>query len=46
MIKKDKKKSKIVDYKLDAEIRPTPRLKIIYEDTKSVTSAETKFKWG
>ena len=45
MIKKGKKKAKIADYELDAEITPTPRVERIYKDTKSVTEAELEFKW-
>ena len=45
MTKKGKKKPKIVDYKSDVEITPTPRVEIIYEDTKSVIRAEPEFKW-
>ena len=46
MTKKGKKKAKIVDYDSDAEISPTPRVEIIYEDKKSVIGEEPKFKWG
>ena len=46
MTKKGKKKVKIVDSNSDAEISPTPRVEIIYEDTNSVTGAESEFKWG
>ena len=46
MMKKGKKKAKIVDYDLDVEISPTPRVEIIYEDEKSVTRDGPKFKWG
>ena len=44
MTKKGKKEAKIVDYESDAKITPTPRVEIIYEDTKSVTGAKPKFK--
>ena len=44
MPKKGKKKAKVVDDESKVEI--TPRVEIIYEDTKSVTEAEPKFKWG
>ena len=40
MMKKGKKKEKIVDSETDAEISPTPRVEIIYEDTKLVIRAE------
>ena len=46
MPKKGKKKSKVADDESDVEITPTPRVEIIYEDTKSVTEAKPKFKWG
>ena len=46
MTKKGKKKAKIVDSNSDVEISPTPRVEIIYEDTKTVTGAEPEFKWG
>ena len=46
MTKKGKKKAKTVNYKSDAEITPTPRVEIIYEDTKSITRDEPDFKWG
>ena len=46
MTKKGKKKAKIMDYDLDTESSPTPRVELIYEDTKPVTRAEPKFKWG
>ena len=46
MMKKGRKKAKIVDYDLDAKMSPTPRVEIIYEDTKLVTGDELKFKWG
>ena len=46
MTNKGKQKAKIIDYDLDAEISPTPRVEIIYEDTKSITGAEPEFKWG
>ena len=46
MTKKGKNKAKIVDYESDAEITLTPRVEIIYEDTKSVTGDETGLKWG
>ena len=46
MPKKAKNKYKIKDDELDAEITLTLRVEIIYEDTKSITSDEPKFKWG
>ena len=46
MTKKGKNKDKILDYDLDEQISPVPRVEIIYEDTNSVTGAEPKFKWG
>ena len=49
MTKKGKKKPKIVEYESDtemAEVVPMTRVEIIYEDTKVVTRAETKFKWS
>ena len=46
MMNKGKKKAKIVDYDSDAESSPSPRVEIIYEDTNSVTGAESEFKWG
>ena len=46
MPKKGKKKAKINDDESDAEITLTPRVEIIYEDTKSVTSDEPEFKWS
>ena len=46
MTKNEKKKAKIVDSNSDAEIPPTPRVEIIYEDTKLVTRVEPEFKWG
>ena len=46
MTKKWKKKVKIVDYDSDTEGSPTPRVELIYEDTKSATGAEPEFKWG
>ena len=49
MTKKGKKTTKIVDYDLDtevAEVAPASRIEIIYEDTKVITGAEPKFKWG
>ena len=46
MPNKGKKKSKITDDQSDVEITPTLRVEIIYEDTKSVTEAKPKFKWG
>ena len=44
MPKKGKKKSKVVEEDSDLEIMP--RIEIIYEDTKVITRAEPKFKWG
>ena len=49
MAKRGKKKANIVEYDSDAEVTevaPVPRVKIIYEDTKAVTGAESEFKWG
>ena len=46
MTNKGKKKAKSVDYDSDAEISPTPRVEIIYEDSKSITRTEPEFKWG
>ena len=46
MMKKGKKKDRIVDNDSYAEIPLIPRVEIIYEDTNSVTGAESKFKWG
>ena len=46
MNKKDKNKYNIVDYESDAEITPTPRVEITYENTKSITGAKPEFKWG
>ena len=43
MPKKGKKKSKIEDDEYDVEITPTPRVEIIYKDTKSIMGAEPKF---
>ena len=43
MPKKGKKKAKVVEEESDLEIMP--RVEIIYEDTKSVSRAETEFKW-
>ena len=40
MMKKGKNKANIVDYESYVEISPTPRVEIIYEDTKSITGAE------
>ena len=45
MTKKGKRKAKIVDYDSDVEISLTPRVEIIYEDTKLVIGAEPEFKW-
>ena len=44
MPKKGKNKSKVANDESDIEIMP--QVEIIYEDTKSVTGAEPKFKWG
>ena len=49
MMKRGKKKAKIIDYDLDAEVAevsPIPRVDIIYEDTKAITRAEPEFRWG
>ena len=46
MTKKGKKKAKIVDPYLDAEISHVPRVEMIYEYRKSVTGAKPEFKWG
>ena len=46
MTKKGKKKPKIVYYDSDTDGSPTPRVELIYEDTKSVTEAKPEFKWG
>ena len=44
MPKKGKKKSKVVEENSDLEI--VPRVEIVYEDTRSMTGIEPKFKWG
>ena len=44
MMKKGKKKAKIIDYDSNTEGSPTPSVELIYEDTKSVTGVEPKFK--
>ena len=46
MMKKGKKKLNIVEYESDIEGSPTPRVELIYGDTKPVTGAELEFKWG
>ena len=49
MTKRGKKKAKIVNYDSDAEVTEValvPRVDIIYEDTKAITGAKLKFKWG
>ena len=46
MTKRGKKKSNIVDYDSNVEVAPIPRVEIIYEDTKAITRAEPKFRWG
>ena len=47
MMKRGKKKDKIVDDS-DEEVSeaPTPRIEIVYEDTKAITGVEPEFKWG
>ena len=45
MPKNEKKKTNINE-ESDAEITLTPRVEIIYEDTKSITGVEPEFKWG
>ena len=44
MPNKGKNKSKVSEEDSDLEIMP--RIEIIYEDTKVITRAEPKFKWG
>ena len=44
MPKKGKKKANIADD--DPEVEITPRVEIIYEDTKSITWADPEFNWG
>ena len=44
MPKKAKKIAKAADDESDVEITPTPRVEIIYEDTKYVIEVELEFK--
>ena len=46
MTKKGKKKEKIMGYESDTEGSPTPRVDLVYEDTKPITREKPKFKWG
>ena len=46
MTTKGKNKENIIEYDSDIEGSPTQRVEFIYEDTKSVTGTEPKFKWS